>query len=741
MNFLNKPLNPLHCQREAGEALKSTSEPILNPTPETTPNPTPVPTTIPSTILISTFIPTFDPKSTSKPLLSSKRRGRPPKRMSKCTPNVDPKFTSTPTPNPIPIYIFTPMPNPTPEVKPILNPTPILTPNGIMRSTSETNLEPTSNPTIPGNSKPNPERNPTSEATPKFTPIRENSKSTATYSLRQARRGSTFDSYWTKEAIACEPDKWFDITVEDRELALPGFCPKQPPGPQLVMERDYTPLQLFQLFFTNSGIETIVRNTNCYAEKRAEAGKKFLWVPLTVKEFHSYLALVVYMGLVKAKSLVDYWARKMMYNFSYPQSVMSRARFQAISWNLYLCDPQEDEENNKKKGTPGYDQLHKIKPLYTEIVSACMTHFHPNREITVDERMDATKSKIGLKRYLKDMPTNWGYRLFVLADSSSRYTWNFFVYDGKSSMSTGKGVGYDAVMRLLDHELLGTGYRLYANNFYTSTTLFLDLWQNNILACGTLRHTSSLPEVSDVSRRAERGSIHWCRQGPLLFLKWMDMKEVVLCSTMHKAYVGDTISWNVKDNSGDCSERHIPIPPAVKDYNKFMGDLDLSDALMEYYNVVHKTKKWYKNYFFHFLEIAVENSYILHQQMAKVQNKTPLSQKVFRETLVSELEHVGKGKKPLTSASQDPTSVLSAPDSLDMESSLPASLFSFTWTEQCFPEYFGSDITYGMKNCVLCRLSGHKVQTPIFCTYCRVPLCFESSRNCFKKWHIKGCAI
>ncbi|XP_051500241.1 uncharacterized protein LOC127409604 isoform X1 [Myxocyprinus asiaticus] len=677
-----------------GGPTKSTSEPVPNLTTEATSNPTPDPTTIPSPSLTS---------------------------------------TSIPTPEPILISISKPMPNPTPELEPILNTTLIPTPNGTMTSTSKTTLEPTSNPIITAKSKPRHKPNPTSEAIP----IRKNSKSTPTYSQREARSESTFDSYWVKGGIACEPDKWFDVTIEDRKRVLPRFCPKQPPGPQLVLERDYTPLQLFQLFFTSSVIETIVRNTNCYAEKRAKAGKKFLWVPLTVKEFHSYVALVVYMGLVKAKSLLDYWARKMMYNFSYPQSVMSRTRFQAISWNLYLCDLQEDEENNKKKGTPGYDRLLKIKPLYTEIISACMTHFHPNREITIDERMDATKAKIGL-RILEDKPAEWGYKLFVLADCSSGYTWNFFVYEGKIYTSTDKGVGYDAVMRLLDHELLGTGYRLYTDSFYTSPTLFLDLWQNNILACGTLCDTSSLPEVSDLSRRAEKGSIRWYRQGPLLFLKWTDMKEVIMCSTMHKAYVGDTISRNVRGDGGVCSERQIPIPPAVKDYNKYMGDLDLSDALIEYYSVIHKTKQWYKSFFFHFLEIAVENSYILHQQMAKAQKETPLSQKAFRETLVSELECVGKGKKPSTSASQDPTSVPTAPDSSDTESSLPASPFSFTWTEQCFPEYFGTDVTYGMKNCVLCRLSQHKVKTSIFCTHCKVPLCFESSRNCFKKWHIKG---
>lgn len=575
---------------------------------------------------------------------------------------------------------------------------------------------------------------------------------TTFYSQRQARGRSfsAFDSPWVKVENVSKPDKWLDINNEDEEPVLPNFSPKRPPGPQLMMDSTYTALQLFQLFFTSSTVKTIVRNTNSNAEKRAKAGSKFLWVPLTVAEFYSYMALVVYMGLVKAKSIADYWAQKRMYSFPYPQSVMSRARFQAISWNLHLCDLQEDEENNKKKGTPGYDRLFKIKPLYTDVLSACKKHFHPNREILVDERMVATKAGIGLKRCMNDKPTKWGYRLFVLTDSLCGYTWNFFVYGGKTSTSSGKGAGYDSVMRLLDHKDLGRGYRLYTDNIYTSPTLLIDLLQNGILACGTLRQISSLPKTNDLSRRSERGSIRWCRQGPLLFVKWMDSREVLMCSTIHKAFTGDTVTRNAKGADGVWKTRPIPVPSAVKDYSKYMGGVDLSDSLIEYYNVLHKATNWYKTFFYNFLDIAVVNSFILHQHLAKAQNKTPLTHKLFRETLVSELAHSGSGKNPSvkdpsTSASKE-SAVRKAPhvpstpvesnmySASDTDSSSPPSPAQ---TEQCYPEYFSSDATHGRRMCVMCKLQGNKIKTPIYCSHCKVALCFVSSRNCFKKWHIE----
>ncbi|XP_016362385.1 piggyBac transposable element-derived protein 4-like [Sinocyclocheilus anshuiensis] len=710
----------------------STSEPAS----KATPTPTfeaftyPAPEAPPTTNHNSTPAPIPSPAPTLP-----RKRGRPRKHALK------PNLILKPTPAPAPTTL--------PNSLPAADSTPITISDPSADPIPASSLDPAPNPSISINSEPNPEPASTSEAMPQPASTKEKLKLVATpYSPRQTRgkSSSALDLPWTK--VDSKPDKWLDITNEDEEPLLPNFSPKRPPGPQLTTDRTYTPLQLFQLFLPNSAVKTIVRNTNSNAEKRVKAGKKFVWVPLTIAEFYSYVALVVYMGLVKAKSIADYWARKRMYNFSYPQSIMSRARFQAISWNLHLCDPQEDEENNKKKGTTGYDRLLKIKPLYTDVLSACRKHFHPNREILVDERMVATKARIGLKRYMNDKPIKWGYKLFVLADSSCGYTWNFFVYEGKTSTSSGKGAGYDSVMRLLDHKVLGKGYMLYMDNFYTSPTLFLDLLQNGILACGTLRHASSLPKVSDLSGRSELGSIRWCRQGPLLFVKWMDAREVLMCSSIHKAFTGDTVTRNAKGSDGVWRTRLIPVPSAVKDYSKYMGGVDLSDSLIEHYNVLHKTTKWYKTFFFHFLDIAVVNSFILHQELAKAQSKVPLNHKLFRETLVSELARAGRGKNPFavkdpsTSATPVSTSksahVPSTPTEMnetpsDTESSPPASPAQ---TERCYPEYFGSDATHGRRVCVMCKLQGNKVKTPIYCSHCKVALCFVSSRNCFKKWHM-----
>ena len=69
--------------------------------------------------------------------------------------------------------------------------------------------------------------------------------------------------------------------------------------------------------------------------------------------------------------------------------------------------------NDQLHGQPGFDRLFPLKPLQDDILTVCRTNYHPHKNLSVDERMVATKARIGMKQYMKDKPTKWGYKLFV----------------------------------------------------------------------------------------------------------------------------------------------------------------------------------------------------------------------------------------------------------------------------------------------------------------------------------------
>uniref|UniRef100_A0A3B4B068 PiggyBac transposable element-derived protein domain-containing protein n=1 Tax=Periophthalmus magnuspinnatus TaxID=409849 RepID=A0A3B4B068_9GOBI len=359
------------------------------------------------------------------------------------------------------------------------------------------------------------------------------------------------------------------ISEEDITLHLPRFMPARTPGPNIDNSKNWSPLSLFHLFFSTTVVRTIINNTNDNAARKKAGAMVFKWEDLTVKDFYIFLSIIVFMGLVLVPQRSNYWRQRWPYNFPFPRKSMTRDRFEAIMWSLHLSNLKEDEENERKRNTPDYDRLHKIKPLYTDII-----------------------------HYIKDKPTKWGYKLFVLADSSTGYTWNFFVYTGKSASTStsAHGLSYSSVMDLMPLGLLGCGYKLYTDNFYTSPTLLDDLFKLNIVCCGTVRKNRvGFPQTqnNDLPKNAQRGDMRWMRNGKVLFVKWMDTREVAMCSTIHKADSGQTVKRKVKE-AGLWQTKNIPVPDCIVDYNANMGGVDLSDALIGYYSVHHKTKKWYK---------------------------------------------------------------------------------------------------------------------------------------------------
>jgi len=217
------------------------------------------------------------------------------------------------------------------------------------------------------------------------------------------------------------------------------------------------------------------------------------------------------------------------------------------------------------------------------------------------------KGRLKIKVRMPDKPVKYGIKLFMLCDSTNGYCKKFDVYVGSDERNAGNlGKTGKTVLNLLQG-LENTHHRVYMDNFYTSPILFLAMKNITLYGCGTVRNCKGFPmnELKAVQTR-QRGDIAWLSwNGSMLALKWKDRKEISALSTIHSSPVprpaprvrdnedgddeeGDdaTVTRRVKERA-QWRQVTISCPHLIKDYNKFMGGVDLHDQMTS----VNKSKK------------------------------------------------------------------------------------------------------------------------------------------------------
>ena len=107
--------------------------------------------------------------------------------------------------------------------------------------------------------------------------------------------------------------------------------------------------------------------------------------------------------------------------------MISRCRFLQIK--RYLNFNNEDLLANHDE-----DRLFKIRPVYDLLTERWQSLYHLSKHVTIDIGMVKWRGKLSFRVY-KDKPTTYGIKIYILADSQSKYCWNIDVYHGMSEES------------------------------------------------------------------------------------------------------------------------------------------------------------------------------------------------------------------------------------------------------------------------------------------------------------------
>ena len=195
-----------------------------------------------------------------------------------------------------------------------------------------------------------------------------------------------------------------------------------------------TPLEFFELLVTDDIVDLIVDQTNLYAtqffEKESPPPRSRVneWKkkPFTSIELMKFFAMVIVMGVIHYPRLDDYWVTSWPFSSNTFSQIMSRDWFSCILKFLHL----NNSEMMPKKGETGYDALYKVRPMLEKLLQNFKCNYNLGRELSIDERMIGFKGRISFIQYMPKKPTKWGLKAYVLADSTTGYTYSWILYTG-----------------------------------------------------------------------------------------------------------------------------------------------------------------------------------------------------------------------------------------------------------------------------------------------------------------------
>ena len=504
--------------------------------------------------------------------------------------------------------------------------------------------------------------------------------------------------------------------VDSQHIPEVDFCPLRPVGPHVPLS-EVNALALFELFFDEGAMDRILRCTTAYAEHKKEEKKKryalFMKRKLTKEELKAFIGALLLLGIHGVRNHRKAWSTSKAQHLTRLHDLMTCQRFELIGCFLHVVTPEEEEQM-------GEDRLRKLRPFVEIIKANCSNYYQPLQQLSVDERMVKSKCRSHMIQYMKDKPTKWGFKVWVIADISG-YTCDFNIYTGKGSTpSSEQGLSFDVVMELVA-PFEFQGYELFTDNFYSSPSLFDALLEVGIRATGTLRtNRTGVPEsVVQVKQelmktKTARGTGYYVHESSTTYVCWRDVRVVTVITTAYPGHYEHYVTRKVRKASGQMEAVDIPRPIAVEKYNRYMGGVDKSDQFLSYHNVLRKTVRYWKTLFYHMIDIAAVNAFVLYNLLAHQSKCRTITENDFRDTLVLQIiEKYGRNQREAVPRGRPPTS-------------------------SCRVRHGSTLYSVEMKGrCQYCKLSGKKNYTQPRCPDCLFTpaLCQTHDRDCHGEWH------
>lgn len=489
-----------------------------------------------------------------------------------------------------------------------------------------------------------------------------------------------------------------------------------------------SPIDYFRYFFDNETLDNIVTQSNLYSIQQ-DPNKP---LTMTKNELEQFFGIAIGMSIYRLPRSRMYWAKNT--NVEKISSIMSRNRWEVIKRNIH-CN---DNSNMLPIRDPNRDRLFKIRPLVDSMQAKFQALPKPQM-LSVDEQIVPFKGKSRLKQYNPKKPYKWGYKLFVLCDSTG-LVHNFEVYTGHVEPLAGApnlGTSSNVVLRMTQHVPRNKGYLVYFDNWFASLHLFSTLANYGIGALGTIQQGRfpglTFPLDADM-KKLGRGSMVELEVNfdgiDVRAVKWMDSRGVTLASTFESAVPVSNVKRFDRTTNRNIE---VPCPRMIRTYNKFMGGVDLLNGLIAYYRIKIRSKKYYLRLIFHFVDMACVNGHLMYRNDCKRRNfpkKDILDLLDFKSEIFSAL--CKQGKDNPRKRGRPSTDTVDAEHEAKKHRGPAKPIPNFPERKDKVGHW---PLATGDRQ--RCKKPGCTGQSTIMCGKCQVNLCLTKERNCFSSsFHI-----
>lgn len=382
----------------------------------------------------------------------------------------------------------------------------------------------------------------------------------------------------------------------------------------------------------------------------------------------------------------------------------------------------------------GSDKIWKVAPLINAVRAGCLSN-PCDKQVSMNKQMITFWGHAATRKFVRGKPNPCGLKNFVVCPSDG-LPLDFFLYEGKGDSVLPNNelnypkldIGGKVIVRLTQN--LPKGISILMDRYFTSIDLLDELHLRGFPGTGTLqkdRIPACAPLYSDAELR-EGGRGYFCQvvreDGQMCIIKWFDNKPVILASTIHDANPTDVCKrWSKKEKS----YINVVRPNVIKTYHSAMGDVDMLDRMISYYRISARTRKWAMRLIFHMIDFAAAASCIERRRMDAAEGTQRRDRFDFLDLRIDLAYHLLSKE---TVQDEEAVDDDDGPPAPKRKVPMPSDNLRTSRMSQHLPE---RPENWKPSRCRLPGCDSPKGR--IRYSTCKVCLCLNANRNCFKLFH------